>query len=229
MHLNRLKFCITSATLAMLLSMHSGTAIAGVALSDLLAGDSIVAGQTTFSNFTLVEDSGTISPNTSNITVNALTGVNRAGLFFDAGGEFTLAPGFDSIILQLAYDVETSGSVLDGETLSLFGRTEAGVEGLIDLTSTLDSNTGFVGEISAQIDPLFGIDEPIVSQTFAATDTLAATTSLTLFADANFTAPGDVLLDGFSQSFSTSAVPEPSSFTIALFGLASVLVRRRRR
>lgn len=229
MHFVRFRICVAACTVALLGAMHSSPTHAGVSLGDLLAGDSIVAGQTTFSNFSLIDDAGTISPETSNITVNALTGVNRAGLFFDAGGEFSLAPGFDSIILQLAYDIDTTGAFLNGESLSLFGATEAGVEGLIDVTSALETGDAFLGEISAQIDPLFGIDDPVASQTFAATNNVSATTSITLFADANLTAPDDVLLDGFTQSFSITAVPEPSSFSIAMIGLASIAMRRRRR
>ena len=228
MHPSQTKLCVAALVVTFFGTVYSGTASAGVSLGDLLAGDSIVAGQTTFSNFALVDDSGTVSPSASNITVNGIAGVDRAGLFFDAGNELFLAPGLDSIIFQLSYDIDTSGVFLDGETLALFGRAGAGVEGLIDVSSAIESNNALLSEISAQIDPLFGIDEPVASQSFAGTSSVNATTSVTLFADANLTAPEDVLLDGFTQSFSIAAVPEPSSFSIAVIGFGCLAFRRRR-
>ncbi|MEO1616929.1 MAG: PEP-CTERM sorting domain-containing protein [Planctomycetota bacterium] len=201
----------------------------GIALSDLFAGESIDSGSVIYDNFQLLADDGTIALDLASASVCAQVTDGVSSLKFDFGTGLTLDPGFDSVVFQLGYDVTARGGLINGETLQIGSTSSAGVEGLIDVASDLSLGTTLLSSQSATIDPIFGVDERISFSVIPPTQTFAAQTSFSVFADENFTAPDFVTLDSFTQSFSVSAVPEPSSFVTLASALGLVTLRRRRR
>ena len=193
--------------------------------AELLAGDSIVDGDLTYSNFELSADIGTVSPNFTDIWIRG-TG---NGLEFSSPNEFFLFPGSDSLILEFGYEVEAT----DPQSLPRFNRigTDFGDNsafvpgfGLVDLFVDYSTTQGdFVGDANSVVDPLFGAFQPLDQKLIPDVQAnLKVNTSLTIFADSNSL----VALRRFEV---ISAIPEPASAAVlGTLVLAGLFVRRRK-
>ena len=191
-------------------------------LDTLLAGNSLISGNTVYSNFELLADLGTSSVDFSQVNVETLSGSN--GLVFQSSDQFVLDAGNESIIFQIGFDAETTGTAwrntgvdrLDGNAIVSGG-------GLIDIfNSVSDASDQPLANTNAILDPSFGIDIDTDQQTLGGPfSSVNFDTSLTLFADA----AGGVAIDSFRV---TLAVPEPNSVLIVAAMLGWISSSRRR-
>lgn len=216
----RLMICIALA-LAPALAFCS-VAKAQTTLQQLLDGDAVTAGGAVFFNFNLTGNDGTIMPDLSLVTVEGSSASGAVGLQFFGNGEFALDPGFDSIILGIEYDAVfgTSQNFITADLSA--GNANLGTEGYANL-NTWAFSSGLLGEADAEIDPLFGINNPVDTQLLSSSATnFSIQTNFSLFADS---ATG-VTLDSFNTI--SSPVPEPSTFGLLAIAASTVIMRRRR-
>ena len=190
-------------------------------LEDLLNGGQLVQGTTTFSNFELLADLGTNSFDASQVSVET---DGAAGLVFLGNGQFALDAGIDSIIFQIGFDVETTGTAWGRTNADLsLGNPQAANDGLIDLfNSVSDPSSQLLAETNAVVDPAFGLNVLNDSQLLAdPQSSVEFVSSFSLFADPS----AAVSIDAYRVSLS---VPEPNS-AILICGLTLLSTIRRRK
>lgn len=189
-------------------------------LDQLLGGGTLTHGTTTWQNFSLVADDGSISPDLSLVSVSTFNN----GLDFSSMSEFQLASGLDTISIQVAFDVvDFDRSLSTGGVDLSNGGVDAGSTGVVDLFADFQTlSAGFLGEANAFADPFAGGDQLSDSIRFGqGVNELRAFTSLTLFGDPN----SSVSVNSFRV---VTAVPEPGS-VILLVGAGCLVITRRRR
>ena len=190
--------------------------------SDLFNGDSLIDGATTYSNFQLISDIGTVSPNFDDISVEGIGN----GLEFSSANEFFLFPGEESLILQFSFDVvtgpgpgfTTGASNFAADVPFIFGN------GVADLATDFESSEGnLLASTNAIIDPAFGIEQLFDEQPFGvlASD-LTVQANLSLFSD------NESLVALRSFQINTTAVPEPCATLFAGLLIGGAMCRRRR-
>ncbi len=220
----KFKIWLPLAVVAVLLSpIHKNAKADSNDLASLINGGTLTDGSVFYSNFQFLADIGTNPLDLAAITVQTFNG--PSGLEFLGNGQFNLGPGNDSIILQIAFDIATSGDSFSfsGVDLSNGGAVVSG-EGLIDVFNSIEDSSGTpLASTNAILDPLFGISQPTDFQFLGGPQSsLGFDTSLTLFADVG----SSVSLDSFRITVST--VPEPSITVLFSCVAAGFTLRRRR-
>ncbi len=214
-----LTVCIALFSCMILLA---SSAVADISsLDDLLNGDQLIQGNSTFSNFELLADLGTSSIDTSQVFVET---DGASGLVFIGNGQFALDAGDDSIVFQIGFDVETTGTSWGRTNTDLsLGDPQAADVGLIDLfNSVSDPSSQLLAETNAVVDPAFGLNVLNDSQLLAdPQSSVDFVSSFSLFADPS----SAVSIDAFRVSL---AVPEPNS-AILICGLTLMSTIRRRK
>ena len=218
-----------ATTLALWVAITATNATADhiATFSDLFSGNSLIDGNTTYSNFELVSDFGTVQLNFDDIQVEGIGN----GLEFSSQNEFFLFPGDDSIILQFSFDVSPTvpgpGQPLFTAGASSFASDVPFImgDGVADLFTEFSTPDGeLLATTNAILDPAFGIEQLFDEQGFgSAEEELRVQANLSLFAD------GDSLVALRSFQITTTAVPEPGITSALGVLLSSVLFTRRRR
>ena len=214
-------FVYTAA--AMLLSFSIlGNAHGDMAsLDELLGGGSLTDGGTTYSNFQLLMDIGTVSIDPALISVETLS--MSGGLEISSMDPLNLDAGSDSIIYQFSFDAETVDTLWTGTGADLSqGNAIVAGDGLIDLfNQTSDPLGASLGDANAILDPSFGFNDPTGFAAYGSNqDSVSVVSSLSIFADGS----SSVSLQSYRVSLTT--IPEPTS--AGLIGLISIFATSRR-
>lgn len=190
-------------------------------LADLLNGGALVEGGQTYSNFLLVGDDGSVSPDVSQIRV----ATTSSGLEFASVDQFQLDSGLDTIAFQVQFDANTVGPgfLVAGADLGL-ANSQPGDSGVVDLFAEFSRTSGdYLVEANAFDDPFLGEQRLVDTQLIGSSESdIRSIASFTLFADPT----SAVSVDSFRVTIS---VPEPASGSLfALLGGVCLFRRRRR-
>lgn len=205
----------------------AGTNCPAETLRELLDGGSLTVLDKRFSDWSLIFQDGTVTPDLSQIQVVGLAGDPlNPGLLFQGNGQLVVSDfGFLTLEFQYTISTTTGAATIKDNSLDLDAYELSGEGGNLLITEDLVGQGGVdLGNKLVEVD---SEGTTVVSDmlNFSPQSEIVVKTGLTLEGDA----PGDLVrIVEFSQRF--SQIPEPMS--LATFaGLASIglLAARRRR
>lgn len=196
-------------------------------LSDLFNGASISAAELDFNNWSLGSASGSPAPDPTQIDVTALLDdLNNPGLLFTANGQLTALPGNSPVRLNFAFDINSSGRSIVGNSLTISSLDVGGTYSA-SVTELVQAGGSLLGTLQAG-DSNAGPALPISdSQGFAPQTTLQINKNILLEIEGSI---GDLArINTFTQRFALqpSQVPAPGSLALVLLGVAGLLRLRK--
>ncbi len=232
-----------SACAALLLGLAAGPAaqaaiipVNGSHLSDLLIpGNSVVIGNTEFSDFTFMTTStgGALTPDPTTIALNPISTSSTVGLMFQ-GGVFR-ATGTQSVDANLSFDVtqvNTTQALSSAELSFTAGATGSGSVSILEVVSNGSQQLGGRSLVVVEAGDL----SPVFSDqiNFTGESTIHVTKDISILGTAFTTTNGPPFaqMSDFTQTFNFGdgpPTPEPASLGLMLIGGVGLAWYGRRR
>jgi hypothetical protein len=215
---------LTASTLALTLSIHAAPP---TTLADLQAGGTITSGDLTFSDFANISQVGDLAVPLSDIYVLAIINNGNYGIRFQSA-DWSLSGASLNYDLAFNFDVTTTdGSLITGNALQVTGGYTGAGQSQIAETINSPSEVTLANEYVYLNQGYTGVDHTYDSATFT------GQTSLLVNKDFSMTTGPDplagIFVSHFDQTFSTAAVPEPTTLALAGLGGLGMFWQLRRR
>ena len=218
------KTCGAATLVAVLAVGNSAYSQTLVTLSSLLTAGSITSGDLVFSGFSNFTQGGGFLVSSSAITVTVVSG----GIQFSSSPQWDLSGTSLSAFFTLNFNVATTdGSFITGLASTLSGTpTGQGQAGIDDEVTT--ARGGLLGQPNPYINQAYTGSTLLTSSvSFASQSTVSVAKVMAM--STGGTGTPTIIVNNFSDTFVTTAVPEPSSMALlgSFGGLGLFLLRRR--